>query len=94
MKTAIEEIIKAINNIWKYKRILDNPEYWIKKAQQEADFPANPVNPRIYIEVKSFKIEVSVHDDNTTKIWINGQWFDTSWPDKLPNLENIDLNNL
>ena len=94
MKTAIEEIIKAINNIRKYQRILDNPEYWIKKAQEEAGFPANPINPRVYVEVKPFKIEIDVKEDKVSYIWINGQWYGTFWPDKLPDLKDIDLNNL
>ena len=85
MEDKITKIAENLIEIRKLKEELNNKEYWIKKAQEEAGFvPAE--GDWIHIEVTLFKIEVGVHhkEYGTGIYWMNGVWtnnpFDSSYP--------------
>lgn len=87
---AAKMIAKLIDNVRTLERTLDNKEYWIKEAEK-VGFVRTPKS-WISVQVETWKIEVSVHngqDSRQTKVWINGQWFDTYFPKEIPFLSNL-----
>ena len=88
MEQTIKDLVLAINNVNKIATKLDDKEYWINKAIKEAGFEPRE-NPWIHVGVSLWRIEISVYPDYNgsgkgAKYWINGEWFDTSFPDKYP----------
>ena len=85
MEDKIIEIAENLINVRRLKEELNNKEYWVKKAQEEAGFvPAE--GDWIHVEVSLFKIEVSVYhkESGTGKYWINGVWFDNPFDSNYP----------
>ena len=85
MKDKIIKIAENLIEVRKLKEELNNKEYWIKKAQEEAGFvPAE--GDWIHVDVTLFKIEVGVHhkEYGSAIYWMNGIWtnnpFDSSYP--------------
>lgn len=92
----MEELIKQIAEHQKalisLEHQIDNPAYWIKKAQEEAGFiPAEGDWVRVRIE--RWKTKVSVYHRSTSlkgsKYWINGEWFDSTFPEQYPNIDGL-----
>jgi hypothetical protein len=86
-----EKIIKIAENLIEIRKLeeeLNDKEYWIQKAQEEAGFvPAE--GDWIHIEITLYKIKVSVHHKQSEgskgdKYWINGVWFDNSFDSNYP----------
>ena len=85
MEEIIVKIAENLIEVRKLKEELDNPDYWIKKAQEEAGFiPAE--GDRIHVEVTLFKIEVSVYhkEHGDSKYWKNGVWCDNPFDSNYP----------
>ena len=92
MEQIIKEILECQNRLWHLKQQLDNKEYWIKEAEKigfEPDLEASTD-----VEVKAWKIEVSIRHKQGTNIknnkyWINGIWCDTPFPKDYPSLFDL-----
>ena len=91
MEEKIKALADILNKIYLLKNEIDDKEYWIKRAQEEAGFiPAE--NDWVSVEVKTWKIEISVYHKSGiegSKYWINGQWFDTCFPGNIPSLDEL-----
>jgi len=91
MKEILKEIVECQERIYTLERKLDNKSYWINKAKEEAGFEPHE-GDWISIDIKLWKIEVNVYPKSGVKgarYWINGKWFNTSFPEKIP--YNTDL---
>ena len=89
MEKVINELtshLKEINNL-KYE--LKDKEYWINRAKEEAGFIPRE-DDWISVEITMWHIRVSVyHKANGAKearYWLNGEWFDTPFPERYPDL--------
>lgn len=85
----IAEHQKALNSL---RDQINNPTYWIKKAQEEAGFiPAE--GDWVHVNIERYRIEISVYhklaSPESSKYWINGEWFDTSFPEKYPYINDL-----
>lgn len=87
MENKLKQIVLFLNSIESLKKEINNSEYWIKLAEKEAGWEPQP-NDWISIDIKSYKIMVNVYHKQGGKgvYWINGQWFNTPFPDNYPNL--------
>ena len=86
MTEIIEKLIASIKEVRNLKKELENKEYWINRAKEEAGFIPEK-DDWISIEVSSYIIRVSVyhkHNSGKNVYWINGQWFDTPFPKESP----------
>ena len=85
MEDIITKIAEDLINVRRLKKELDNKEYWIKKAQEEAGF-VSAEGDWIHIEITLYKIRVSVHHKQSEgdKYWINGVWFDDPFDSNYP----------
>jgi hypothetical protein len=88
MEKKITQLTENLKQVCTLKHELDNPEYWINKAKEETDFiPAE--GDWISVEVTLYKIEINVYHKQGSKggvHWINGKWFNTSFPKDYPYL--------
>lgn len=86
MKDKIIKIAENLIEVRRLKEELNNKDYWIKKAQEEAGFVPAEEGDWIHIEVTLFKIEVSVCHKNRggSKYWKNGHWFDNPFDSNYP----------
>ena len=91
MEEKIKNLAEILNKIYSLKNEINDKEYWIKRAQEEAGFiPAE--DDWVSVEVQTWKIEIFVYHKSGikgSKYWINGQWFDTCLPKSIPSLSNI-----
>lgn len=84
----ISNCLKEVNNL-KYK--LEDREYWINKAAKEAGFIPRE-GDWIGVVITLWHIRVSVYHKypdypiKEARYWLNGEWFDTPFPEKYPNL--------
>lgn len=84
----ISNCLKEVNNL-KYE--LEDKEYWINKAAKETGFIPRE-GDWISVEVTLWYIRVSVyrkytdHNLKEARYWINGEWFNTPFPEKYPRL--------
>lgn len=92
MKEIIKGIVECQNKLRILEEKLRDKDYWFNKAKEEAGFIPEGEKDWLHVEVTKWKIEVSVHHDKYGggKYWINGQWFNTSFPNKYPNEINFD----
>ena len=89
MKEKIKRLVESIESTNKLAKEIEDDKYWINKCKEEfPDF--NPTDPWIHYDVKLWHIEISVYPDHSSsgmgKHWINGQWFNTSFPKEYPSL--------
>jgi hypothetical protein len=89
MEKVINELtshLKGISNI-RYK--LNDKEYWINCAKEEAGFIPRE-GDWISTDITMWSIRVHVYhktnDAKGAKYWINGEWFDTPFPKSYPDL--------
>jgi hypothetical protein len=92
MEELIRQIAEHQKALISLRNQINNPAYWIKKAQEEAGFiPAE--GDWVSVEVERWKTAVHVYHRSTssegTKHWINGEWFDTSFPKKYPYIDDL-----
>lgn len=89
MEKVISKLISYSKEISNLKCKLYNKEYWINRAKEEAGFIPKE-GDWIGVEVTMWSIRISVyHKENSVtgaKYWINGEWFDTPFPEKYPDL--------
>lgn len=89
MEEIINKIADCLKEVSSLKYELDDKDYWIDKAAKETGFIPRE-GDWIHVEVTIWKIAVSVHHDKhvigENRYWINGEWFDTPFPKKYPNL--------
>lgn len=90
MEEKIKELTKILCEAYSLKNELENKEFWIKKAKEEAGFIPQE-GDWIHVEVTLFKIEVSVHHKNygSAKYWKNGVWMDDPFSIKYPSLSEM-----
>lgn len=87
MNKKIEKLAENLKQVCILKQELDNPEYWINKAEKETDFtPAE--GDWISVEITIYKIQIDVYHKRGPKgvYWINGKWFNTPFPENYPSL--------
>lgn len=92
MTNTINELISHLKEIHILQSKLNDKEYWINRAKEEVGFIPQE-GDWIHIEVTTWKVEVSVyHKQNArgSRHWINGVWFDTSFPGRYPNMCDIN----
>ena len=84
MEETIKALAKAVLETKELKEKLNNPAYWIDKAQKEAGLVVKEGDkPWIHIEI-SWAIRVDVHTNypgGMDRYWINGKWFTTAFPE-------------
>ena len=88
MKEVVDELREALNKVWHLRHELEDHDYWINKAKEEAGFTPHE-GDWVNVQVTLWKIEVSVYPKSGiegARYWINGQWFDTPFPSEIPNL--------
>ena len=92
MEKVINELLSHLKEVANLRYKLNDREYWINRAKEEAGFIPRE-GDWIHVEVTIWKIEVSVHHDRhvsgENRYWINGEWFDTPFPDKYPYLSEM-----
>lgn len=90
MEKKIEQLREHLKQVCILKYELNNPEYWINKAKEEANFvPAE--GDWISVEFTLYKIAISIYSKQSgnSVYWINGKWFNTPFPDNYPSLCDI-----
>lgn len=84
MQGTIKALANTILETNRLKGELNNPAYWIDKAQKEAGLVVKENDkPWIHIEI-SWAIRVDVHTNYSggmSRYWVNGKWFTTAFPD-------------
>lgn len=89
MEAIIKEVVSCQKKLIQLEEQLKDRAFWIKKAQEEAGFIPEE-GDWVHVEIGRYKIQVSVYHKNrdigTSRYWINGQWFNTNFPDKIPYL--------
>lgn len=93
MEEIIKKLVMCLKEVDSLKDQLNDKNYWIEKAKKEAGFVPKE-DTWIHIEVTTWKIEVSVYPSykgstDGAKYWINGKWFDTSFPGSIPYYKNL-----
>lgn len=91
MTNTINELISHLKEIHVLQSKLNDKTYWINRAKEETGFIPQE-GDWIHVEVTTWKVEVSVyHEQNVrgSRHWINGVWFDTSFPGRHPNMYDI-----
>ena len=85
MKETIKEILKCQEKLWQLTQTLNNENYWINKAKEAGFIPQE--GDWISVKVSTWRIEVYVYHKEGckgAKYWLNGKWFDTSFPKEYP----------
>lgn len=93
MEKVINELISHLKGIRNLQYKLNDKEYWINRAKEEAGFVPQE-GDWIHVEVTTWKVEVSVYHKQSareSRHWINGSWFDTSFPGKHPNIHDFKI---
>lgn len=88
MEDIINKISNCLKEVYSLKSKLDNKDYWIDRAVKEAGFIPKE-GDWIHVEVTLWHIRISVYHKNgakDAKYWLNGEWFNTPFPEKYPNL--------
>lgn len=91
MEDVINKMSNYLKEVYYLKSKLDNKEYWINRAKEEAGFIPKE-GDWISVEVTLWLIRVSVYHNHTdhnlkeARYWLNGEWFDTPFPKKYSNL--------
>ena len=92
MENVIKALIDSLKKIYGLKYKLEDKDYWINRAKEEAGFIPRE-GDWIHVEVTIWKIEVSVHHDRhvsgENRYWINVEWFNTPFPEKYPYLSEM-----
>ena len=92
MEKVINELLSHLKEVANLQYKLNDKDYWINRAKEEAGFVPRE-GDWIYVEVTLYKIEVSVyHAENKPgerRYWINGEWFNTPFPEKYPYLSEM-----
>ena len=94
MEKVINELVSHLIGAVNLRNKLQDKEYWINRAKEEAGFIPRE-GDWISVEVHTWKIVVHVyhgctdHDAREARYWINGEWFDTPFPDKYPYLSDM-----
>lgn len=89
MEKVINELASHLNRVYDLQCELNDKEYWINRAKEEAGFIPRE-GDWVHVEVTIYHIRISVyHKANgakDAKYWLNGEWFNTPFPEKYPNL--------
>lgn len=95
MKEVLKEIVECQEKLSVLNEKLQDSVYWINKAKEEAGFEPHE-GDRVRAKITDWGIEVSVYPGSGIKgarYWINGMWFDTCFPSRIPSKDNILKNN-
>jgi hypothetical protein len=89
MNTKLNQLKNSLKEAQNLISELNNPEYWINRAKEEAGFIPQE-GDWILIDVTLYKIQINIYPKffkpGTSAHWINGQWFTTAFPINYPNL--------
>lgn len=91
MEKVIGEILSHLKEISNIRYKLNDKEYWINRAKEEAGFIPRE-GDWISVDITPWHIKVSVYHKHTdhnikeARYWINGEWFNTPFPEKYPDL--------
>lgn len=89
MEKIINELTSHLKEIYNLRDKLNDKEYWINRAKEEAGFIPRE-GDWIHVEVTMYHIRISVYHNGgnakDSKYWINGEWFDIPFPKKYPDL--------
>lgn len=91
MEKVINELTSHLKEVRNLQHELEDKEYWINRAKEETGFIPRE-GDWIHVEVTIWKIVVSVYHKYTdhkfkeARYWINGEWFNTPFPEKYPDL--------
>ena len=90
MEKIIKKTIECMKSLDTLKAKLDDKSYWINKAKEEAGFEPTE-DSWISVEILHYKIEIAVYQGKSGNCknscyWINGKWFNTPFPEKIPYL--------
>ena len=91
MKEVLKEIVECQKKLSALSEKLRNSVYWINRAKEEAGFEPHK-GVRVYAKIQEYGIEVSIYPEFGTRgarYWINGMWFETCFPSKIPSRDNI-----
>ena len=88
MEKVINELLSHLKEVVNLQYKLNDKDYWINRAKEEAGFIPRE-GDWIHVEVTLWHIRISVYHKNgakDAKYWLNGEWFNTPFPEKYPNL--------
>lgn len=89
METVINRLISVLRESHDLAYALENKEFWINKAKEEAGFIPKE-GDWIHVEVTRWKIAISVYHENSSgkdsRYWINGAWYTTPFPEFYPSI--------
>lgn len=91
MENTINKISNCLKEIHSLSYKLNDKEYWIDKAAKEAGFIPKE-GDWISVDITIWHIRISVyhkytgHGAKESRYWFNGEWFDTPFPEKYPDL--------
>lgn len=92
MEKVIDELISHLTKVRDLRDKLHDKEYWINRAKEEAGFIPRE-GDWIHVEITIWKVAVSVYHDKRVigenRYWINGEWFNTPFPEKYPHLSDM-----
>ena len=92
MEKVIDELISHLTKVRDLQDKLHDKEYWINRAKEEAGFIPRE-GDWIHVEITIWKVAVSVYHDKhvigENRYWINGEWFNTPFPEKYPHLSDM-----
>lgn len=94
MEKKINELVLTLQQANNLERQISDREYWINRAKEEAGFVPRE-GDWVHVEITMWSIRISVyHKANSakdSKYWINGEWFNTPFPEKYPFLSDMKL---
>ena len=94
MEKKINELVLTLQQARNLEPQISDKEYWINRAKEEAGFVPRE-GDWIHVEVTLWHIRVSVYHKYTdhrvkeSRYWLNGEWFDTPFPEKYPYLSDM-----